>query len=116
MRTECPHCGKRIRWWHYLGGRPAPGERRFLPNRAITVCPLCRADIAPNVHPLEKRLELFVVTPLVIGFTLFFSFPELQALWLTLLGVLVLLTVIACTYMHLRTKTWPRFRRYDENP
>lgn len=113
MKTDCPHCGKRIRWWHYLGGRPAPGERRFLPNRAITVCPFCRADIAPNIHPLEKRLELVILAPLALGLTLFFGVPGGQGLWIVVLGVLVLVMVIACGYMHLKTRDWPRFRRHD---
>jgi hypothetical protein len=113
MKTDCPHCGKRIRWWHYVGGRPATGERRFLPNRAITVCPLCRADIAPNLHPLEKRLELFVLAPMVITFILFFIAPGRPGLWTVVLGVFVLLMLIACTYMYLKTRNWQRFRRYD---
>jgi hypothetical protein len=113
MKTDCPHCSKRIRWWNYLGGRPAPGERRLLPNRAITVCPFCRADIATNIHPLEKRLQLFVFTPLALGLAVVFGLPGLPALWIPALGVLLLILGAAGTYVHLRTRDWQRFRRHD---
>jgi hypothetical protein len=116
MRTDCPHCGKRIRWWNYLGSRPASGERRFLPNRAITVCPFCRGDLAPNNHPFEKRLNLLVFTPFGVVLILFFNLPDLQIVWIAMLGFLLLVMIIALGYMHLKTRNWQRFRRYEGEP
>ncbi len=116
MKSDCPHCGKPIRWWHYLGARPAAGERKFLPNRAITTCPLCRSDIAANTHPLEERINSFVFLPFIIISSLFLAFPQLAVLWLSILGVLLLAMTVALGYFYVKTKNWQRFRRYEGEP
>jgi hypothetical protein len=116
MKYDCPHCGKRIRWWKYLGARPAAGERTFLPNRAITVCPFCRADLATHTHPLEKRIISCVFVPFAVVASLLLSFPELQVLWVGLLGPLFIAMTIACGYLYRKTRNWQRFRRYDGEP
>jgi hypothetical protein len=106
MKTDCPHCGRRIRWWHYVGGRPAAGERRFLPNRAVTVCPFCRGGLATNVHPLEHRLDVIVLTPAAIALILLFAFPGLAALWIPVMGSVLVVMVLALGCVHSKTRDW----------
>jgi hypothetical protein len=112
MKHDCPHCGKQIRWWHYLGARPARGEPKFLPNRAVTVCPLCRGDIEANIHPAEKFLFSFVLTPLgfIMGTALLFT-PG--PAWLVICGVFLFTLLVGLIYVQVKTKNWQRFRSYE---
>ncbi len=119
MKTDCPHCGKRIRWWHYVWGRPVHGERKFLPNRAVTVCPLCKGGIEQNTHPLEKHIHLFILVPVAIALGIVMNFqigPENKVMWVIFFGLVFLLMSAAMVYFYIKTKNWQRFRRYGEAP
>jgi hypothetical protein len=45
-----------------IRSKPAAGERKFLPNRALPICPACFGTLAINVHPAEK-LQAFALLP-----------------------------------------------------
>jgi hypothetical protein len=115
MKSDCPHCGKPIRWWRYLWTRPAAGERKILPNRAVTVCPLCRGDIEQNTHPLEKHIHFFILIPPFLVMTLFIIVPG-NTMVVVILGILFLVLSVAMGYFYVKTKNWQRFRRYEAEP
>ena len=108
MKSDCPHCGKPI-GRRLVWSRPAPGERRFLPLHAISVCPLCRGDLATNTHPLEKRLAFFMSGPLTVAMALLVSFPGPWTIALT--GAALINCFVASGYLHAKTRNWPRYKR-----
>lgn len=77
---------------------------------AVPVCPLCSGQLATNVHPLERRLAPVMSVPLVIALALFAPFPGAAT------GVLLLAALVNCVaaagYLHARTRTWQRYKRY----
>jgi hypothetical protein len=75
---------------------------------------LCRADIATNLHPLEKRLSSLVGTPAIVAAALFTFFPGL--ITGGLLGMALLAGVIGAVYVHTRTRNWQRYKRYGPEP
>jgi hypothetical protein len=96
-----------------VGGRAAPGERRFLPNRAITGCPFCRGALATNVHPLEKRLQMLAFTPCAMGFFLVLSVTSLRTSMIVAVGGVLLVTSVAAGLLQWKTRSWQRFRKYE---
>lgn len=113
MKSDCPHCGKPIARRLVLS-RPAQGERKILPMHAIAVCPLCRGDLATNIHPLEKRLAFLISTPLIIAMALLISFPG--SLTGGLMGAALIICLLASAYLHAKTKNWQRYKRYAPEP
>lgn len=63
--TTCPHCTKELRW-KLLKSRALPGERRFLPGRAVLVCPYCDGALYANPHPIEFKLLPWISLSLVL--------------------------------------------------
>jgi hypothetical protein len=111
MNYNCPHCGKSIAG-RLLRGHPASGERKILPNRAITVCPLCGGQIAANPHPLEKWIAAFLLFPAVLGLQFFQSSQSL--FWLVASSVLSVVSVVGLGYLYFtKFKKWPRYRKYE---
>ena len=47
-------------------GKPLPGERKILPNRAVAICPHCKQELAPNIHPKEYWVTIIGVGPAII--------------------------------------------------
>ena len=81
---------------------------------AIAVCPLCRGDLATNIHPLEKRLDFLMSDPLLIALALLVSFP---GLWTSaLLGAALIVCFVASGYLHAKTRNWQRYKRYAQSP
>lgn len=59
MKHDCPYCGTQLAR-RLIRSVPAPGERKFLPNRAIPVCPVCHGKLAPQTHWSEGLLGCFL--------------------------------------------------------
>lgn len=64
MKSDCPYCGTKLSRKLVLSV-PAPGERKFLPNKAIQVCPVCRGKLATHTHWSEMLLGCVFGVPLV---------------------------------------------------
>jgi hypothetical protein len=98
VKHDCPHCGKSIKW-KLIRGKPLLGERKFLPNRAVTICPLCSGELSINVHWSEQVIGFLVGTLLLLitGFRGEVSFAValwvFAATWLIGLGMLVFFQV-----------------------
>ena len=105
MLLDCPHCGRSMKR-RLIRSVPAPGERRFLPMRAIPACPHCRGLLASNLHWSEvagaaPALLLWVVFEL-----------GMSPLWRWLGGLL--LTALMLGYFEYRYwSKLQRFRRYE---
>ena len=49
MKHDCPHCGIALKF-RFIRSKALPGQRRFLPERATSICPECGGPIALNTH------------------------------------------------------------------
>ena len=109
MRYDCPFCQQTLRK-KLLRSKPAPGERRFLPNRAIPYCSNCGGELANNPHPLEK-IQLIVLVIMVIFIQLvLINSGNISLLVLT--GVVLVSAFIMIVYIHFKyLRNWQRFIR-----
>lgn len=112
MKYECPHCGKPLRGALFRA-KPAPGERRILPNRAIPYCSGCGGLLRTNIHPAEA-IELALV---LVPFALLKLSMEYRSTTLAILaGLSVVLFVIGSSYYHLKyLRDWPRFKAHEQS-
>jgi len=118
-KLACPHCGISL-GWRLLRGKPLPGERKILPNRAVLVCPSCQGELHPNPHPAEFWVYVAFL-PLVVLFHLLALqiIPTVgdSQLWLgAMLGSLLLATLVTI-YVHFKfLRNWPRFATKPSPP
>lgn len=105
-KLTCPHCGEHI-GRRLLRGKPLSGERKFLPNRAILVCPFCERELHANPHPAEMW-SLLVFLPFFFLFELRATLEKAWVIGGLLVWLVVAVSVIAFVhYKYLRD--WPRF-------
>jgi len=103
----CPHCSASLRW-KLLRGKPFPGERKILPNRAVLVCPSCQGELHPNFHPAHFWVYLAFL-PMVIAFYLMIG-SEDKELWFVVMGGSVAVALFATTYIYFKfLRSLPRF-------
>jgi len=82
--------------------------------RAIAACPLCKRDLATNVHPLEGRITSLLGVPLIVAVALFTSFPG--AVTGALFGGAVIVCVAGAVYLEVKTRDWQRYKRPAPEP
>jgi len=111
MKIDCPYCQISLRK-KLLRSKPAPGERRFLPNRAIPYCSNCGGELANNLHPMEKiQLVVILVPALLIQLVLIYS-GNIPLLVLT--GVSLVVAIVIVLYLHFKhMRNWQRFIRRE---
>ena len=111
MKMDCPYCRVSLRK-KLLRSKPAPGERRFLPNRAISYCSNCGGELAINPHPMEK-VQFGVILIPVLLLQLFFKYPSsIILLVLNVLSLVAAMTFLA--YIHFKyMRNWQRFIRRE---
>ena len=100
-KLKCPHCDKPL-GWKLLRGKPLPGERKVLPNKAVLVCPFCKGELYNNPHPAEHWIFLAFLP-------MFFAFQfQLENPWMLLLSLFI--GAGATIYVHFKyLRNWPRF-------
>lgn len=111
MRHDCPHCGQSLKR-KLVRSTPAPGQRRFLPLRAIACCPLCKGLLARNEHWTDKCLVLLALPFFMVvqARPLFDS----RGLWLLVASSVALLMLGAGAIVYWRhMRTWPLYRKYE---
>lgn len=109
MLLDCPHCGRSMKR-RLIRSVPAPGERRFLPMRAIPACPHCRGLLAGNLHWSEWASAVLVVV--LLAGSEFGRVATPQGRWLWLGGLV--LSGLALGYFDCRYwSKLQRFRRYE---
>jgi predicted RNA-binding Zn-ribbon protein involved in translation (DUF1610 family) len=110
MQHDCPHCGESLKW-KLVRSKPLPGERRFLPNHAIPVCPNCGGELAPNAHWSEQVVGAVIGIPLL-------GFLSARATITPTLAVVVGFGVFALwgsifAFFHFRYwRHWQRYKAY----
>jgi hypothetical protein len=96
-----------------LRSKPAPGERRFLPNRAIPYCSHCGGELAINPHPMEK-IQIVVVLIPVLLIQLILKYP-ISITLMILTGVSSVAAIAALAYFHFQfMRNWQRFTRREK--
>ena len=111
MLHDCPYCGKPIKL-KLLRSRPLPGERKFLPNRAVPVCPHCGGALATNTHWSEIVALLLFGIPLLGLISWHRSTQGSALLWL--IGIALVLLPATLAYFHFRYwRAWQRYKPYE---
>ncbi|QIL70644.1 hypothetical protein G7048_09910 [Diaphorobacter sp. HDW4B] len=112
MRQDCPHCGISLKR-RLARAVPAPGERKFLPMKAIQVCPECGGKIQQNPHPVERKLG-WLVLPLIGAFLLKdgMSLPKLAMM--VLIGCWIVYALAAIYVERRYLRDWQRYKRWEE--
>ena len=106
MLLDCPYCGLSMKR-KLIRSVPAPGERKFLPMKAIAVCPHCKQPLATNVHWAELATVTVGRAILLLVLSV-----KLLPLWLTLMlmaAAAVAMAVLDWRYL----SQWQRFKRHD---
>jgi len=91
-----------------LRQKPVSGRRKFLPLRAISLCPLCDEAVRTNVHPLERRTALALELFIGIGFIVGFWYQTMVVLVGLLLATAILLSALFLVN-HRYLKNWQRY-------
>ena len=91
-----------------LRQKPISGQRKFLPLRAIGLCPLCDGAVQTHVHPLERRTALALELFIGIGFIVGFLYQTMAVLVGLLLATVILLSAIFLIN-HRYLKDWQRY-------
>jgi hypothetical protein len=91
-----------------LRQKPVSRKRKFLPLRAIGLCPLCDGAVQTNVHPLERQTALALELFIGIGFIVGFLYQTMAILIGLLLATVILLSVILLIN-HRYLKDWQRY-------
>src|SRR4030065_1462372 len=103
----CPHCGVSLSW-KLLRGKPLPGERKILPNRAVLVCPSCQGEMHPNLHPTHFWVYLAFV-PMVVTFYLMIGSDD-KEFWFAAMAAALVVALFVTTYIYFRfLRNVPRF-------
>jgi predicted RNA-binding Zn-ribbon protein involved in translation (DUF1610 family) len=80
MKHDCPHCGVSLKF-RLVRSVPLPGQRAFLPEQAVPVCPACGGKLAQNRH-WSEGVFAGVIGLMVLVFTNMRSALEPEtALW-----------------------------------
>ena len=107
MKHDCPYCGASLKW-RLVTSKPLPGERKILPSRAVTVCPSCGGQLAPNTHWSEFGFFGIVLLPFLFLRELNEQLGS-QAL-VVVLGASLLFVGVAALFLHRRY--WRHMQRY----
>lgn len=111
MKHDCPHCGESIKW-KLIGGKPLPGERKFLPNRAVTICPVCSGELTTNVHWSEQAAGFVVAIPFFAFFSVRADISRIAVLWGAVATLLLWLAMFG--FFHFRYwRYWQRYKAYE---
>lgn len=103
----CPHCGISLSG-KLLRGKPLPGERKFLPNQAVLICPSCKGELHPNLQPAHFWYYLAFI-PLIVSFYLMMG-AEDKKFWFLVMGGALVFALLVSGYVHFRyLRGVPRF-------
>lgn len=111
MKYNCPQCTKSLQW-KLLRSKPLPGERKFLPSRAVQVCPFCSVGLSNNTHWSETLLMVLFILPLM-GVFKGSKGPDAKIiLWITCVWLAV--SIAAGIFFHVRyLRHWQRYKRHE---
>lgn len=110
-KLTCPHCGNFLAG-KLLRGKPLPGERKFLPNKAVLVCPSCQGELHPNPHPAQFWIWIALLPFAILLHLLVLQIipTDDKRLWLTVMLGSLLLAFVVAIYVHFKfLRDWPRF-------
>ena len=112
MRYDCPHCGIPLNR-RLTRAVPAPGERKFLPMKAIQVCPDCGGKIRQNQHPVERWLG-WLTLPLIAAYLLKDGMSSPKLTMLVLVGSWIICGLVAIYVERRYLRDWQRYQRWEE--
>lgn len=112
MLHDCPYCGVSLKR-RLIRSVSAPGERKFLPSKAIQVCPECGGKIQNNPHPVEQKLP-WILLPLVIAFLFKDALPSPKSAMLLLIGCWIMFGAASIYFEWRYLRNWQRYRRCEE--
>lgn len=94
-----------------MRSKPLPGERRFLPNQAVPVCPNCGGELAPNIHWSEQVFGAVIGIPL-LGF--FHARATVTPALAVIIGgcVLALWGAVLAMFHFRYWRHWQRYKAY----
>jgi hypothetical protein len=107
MKYDCPRCSAKLKW-RLVSSKPLPGERKVLPNQAVTVCPQCGVELANNQHWSEIVAGSVVALSFLAFFPVKQSVPRHWMLWFA--ATVLLLWAVLFAYFHFRY--WRNWQRY----
>lgn len=111
MKHDCPHCRTSLKW-KLVRSKPLPGERKFLPNKAVAVCPQCGGQLASNIHWSEGVAGPVVGLPLLCFFAFRPAMLKHVALWW--FAAVTVLWILVFSFLHLRYwRHWERYKPYE---
>ncbi|MBF5005492.1 hypothetical protein [Diaphorobacter caeni] len=109
MLHDCPHCGISLKR-RLIRSAPAPGERRFLPGKAVSLCPDCGGTLQHNPHPAE-RWQTWLVLALAGAFLLKDGMSSPQWAMVALIGCWVAFALVSIYVEQFHLRDWQRYRR-----
>jgi len=110
MKHDCPYCGVKL-GWRLVTFKPLPGERKFLPNQAVPVCPACQGELASNTHWSEMAFLGVMGVPLFLLLELRSVLGKHAFLYAGL--ATLVFWMAAAVFFHLRyLRHWQRYKPY----
>lgn len=96
VRHACPWCGVSLKG-RLVRSKALPGQRKFLPMYAMTVCPECGNGLTYNPHGTEKAFGFLVGVPLLL-------LPLIgRSAWKSaIVGAVMVLWCVVLLYLHFR--------------